>query len=74
MSQSSSDFAFQHLSIAERIALAQDILDSVAAEQEEFQLTEDEKSELDRRLANMEANPDAGCSWEEFRARLEAEL
>jgi putative addiction module component (TIGR02574 family) len=56
-----------------KIKLAQDVWDSIP-DDEAFVLTPELKAELDRRLADYEANPNAGCSWEEVKARLEAEL
>lgn len=56
------------MTIAERIALAQEILDSVAAEQPRAPLSEAKRRELDRRLAEEAANPGDGVSWEEVEA------
>ena len=41
---------FQRLSIPERIALAQALWDSIAADQGALPMTADQKTELDRRL------------------------
>jgi putative addiction module component (TIGR02574 family) len=59
------------LSVAERIELAEAIWDTVAEEADAIPLSDDLRAELDRRLADMEANPDAGSPWEDVRARLE---
>ena len=69
-------FDFSHLTAAERIQLAQDLWDSLepAEIDAELPLTDEQKAELDRRLADLEENPDAGVPWEEVRARLEADL
>ncbi len=56
------------MTIAERIALAQEILDSVAAEQSRVPLSEAKRHELDRRLADMALNPDNGVPWEQVEA------
>lgn len=58
------------LSIAERIQLVEDIWDSIAAEPEALSLTEEQREELDRRLADQEANPGVGRPWAEVKARL----
>jgi putative addiction module component (TIGR02574 family) len=58
------------LSIEERIQLAADIWDSVAAVPEAVSLTEEQREELDRRLAAYEKNPDDGIPWEQFRKQL----
>ena len=56
------------MTIAERIALAQEILDSVAADQPRLPLSEAKRQELDRRLADMGANPTDGVPWEQVEA------
>ncbi|HEX9941988.1 MAG TPA: addiction module protein [Thermoanaerobaculia bacterium] len=59
------------LSVPERIELVEAIWDTVASELDELPLSESHRAELDRRLADLEENPDAGSPWEEVRARLE---
>jgi putative addiction module component (TIGR02574 family) len=56
------------LSIAERIALVEEIWDSIAEDNGCFELTEAQKQELDRRLEAFRANPSQGRSWDEIRA------
>jgi putative addiction module component (TIGR02574 family) len=65
-----TDFDFSKLSIAERIQLAEDLWDSIPAEGADVPLTEAQKAELDRRLEELEHDPDAGEPWEVVRARL----
>jgi putative addiction module component (TIGR02574 family) len=69
-------FDFNHLSAAERIQLAQDLWDSLepADIDAELPLTDEQKAELDRRLADLEQHPEASIPWEQVRAELEAEL
>jgi putative addiction module component (TIGR02574 family) len=57
------------LSVAERIALANAIWDSVD-ENQPIQLTEAQKRELDRRLDELENDPRPGKSWEQLKAEL----
>ena len=66
-------FSIEGLSIAERILLVEEIWDSIAAEQESLGITHEQKAELDRRLAEYAADPNAGSSWEEVKARLQGE-
>lgn len=70
------DFDFRHLDAAARLRLAQDLWDSVAPEDADAEepLTGAQKAELDRRLADLDAHPDAGVPWPQIRAELEAEL
>ena len=52
------------LSVDDRIELVGAIWDSVAADPDNIKLTEAQKEELERRLADMEANPDDHVPWE----------
>jgi len=56
------------MSTAERLALAQEILDSVAADQPLPPLSEARREELRRRLADAIANPADGVPWEQVEA------
>jgi putative addiction module component (TIGR02574 family) len=62
------------LSVSERIHLVEDLWDSIAAETGEVPLTEAQVAELERRLADMDRDPQAGDSWETVRARVERRL
>ena len=69
-----TDLDISKLSVAERIQLAEDLWDSVAAETGDLPLTEAQAAELDRRLADLEHNPEAGESLSVVRARIEQRL
>ncbi|MBS9391373.1 MAG: hypothetical protein AN485_18200 [Anabaena sp. MDT14b] len=58
------------LSIADRIRIVQDILESIAAEQAYPDLTTAQKRELDRRITDYEANPDDVMTWQEITASI----
>jgi putative addiction module component (TIGR02574 family) len=58
------------MSVAQRILLVEEIWDSIALEEAEIPLTEAQRQDLERRIAAYEANPKAGSSWEEVKARL----
>jgi putative addiction module component (TIGR02574 family) len=58
------------LSVAERIQLVEDIWDSIAADPDALPLTPEQREELDRRLADADANPGEGRPWREVKARL----
>lgn len=58
------------LSTAERIQLAEDIWDSVAADPNSLYLTPIEKKELDKRLQTYRRNPQKGSSWDEVKKRI----
>lgn len=61
---------FSDLTVAERIQLAEDLWDSVSDAPELLELTDAQRSELDRRLAAAEADSDAVVSWSELRQEL----
>jgi putative addiction module component (TIGR02574 family) len=58
------------MSAAERILLVQDMWDSIAAAPEGIGLTDAERAELDRRLADDHADSAAGSPWEDVRRRI----
>jgi len=68
------EMGIDRLSIVERIALAQDILESVAAEQPRPPLSEAKLRELDRRRTEHLANPDDVVLWEQVEAATLARL
>ena len=70
----STDLDISGLSVAERIQLAEDLWDSVAADTGDLPLTEAQAAELDRRLADLERDPESGESWTAVRARIEQRL
>lgn len=59
-----------HLSVAERIQLAEDLWDSVAAHPEQVETTAEQLAELERRLVELDENPEAGESWDVVKARI----
>ena len=64
---------FSHLTPAERIELIEALWDSLGPEQA-APITPELATELDRRSAEAKANPHAGRTWEEIRAKLEKRL
>jgi len=63
------------LSPAERIQLAEDLWDSVAAEPETMPpLTEAQIAEIERRLADHANDPASAIDWNDLRARLWARV
>lgn len=58
------------LPVEDRVRLVEAIWDSISAVPEALPLTEWQKEELDRRLAELEENPDAGSTLEEVFARI----
>ena len=63
------------LSPAERIQLAEDLWDSVAAQPESLPaLSDDQRREIERRVAEHTRDTSSALTWEEVRARLWARL
>ncbi|MDP2181308.1 MAG: addiction module protein [Actinomycetota bacterium] len=71
---SNAAHSFDRLSVSERIQLVEDLWDSIAISSADIPLTTAEIEELDRRLADMGRDPDAGVPWEEVLARIEERL
>jgi putative addiction module component (TIGR02574 family) len=70
MSPSIKALGIDQLTVAQRILLAEEIWDSIPDEADMLPLSEAQKQDLQRRLAAYEADPKAGSSWEEVKARL----
>lgn len=70
MSSTLKTLGIDQLSVAQRILLVEEIWDSIAVEEQEISLTEAQRQDLERRLTAYEANPKAGSSWDEVKARL----
>ncbi|MDM8524290.1 addiction module protein [Desulfococcaceae bacterium HSG8] len=57
-------------STAEKILILEELWDSIAADQEGFGLTGEQRDELDRRVADYYSSPDDGYSWEDVKNRI----
>jgi len=58
------------LPVQERIRLVELIWDSIAAVPEAVEVSPALKAELEARLVEFEANPEAGYSWDQVKSRL----
>jgi len=58
------------LSAAERLELVEELWDSIADDDEALALTEEQRRDLERRLAEADADPTGGSPWEEVRKRI----
>jgi len=70
MSATMKSLCIDQLSPAERLLLAEEIWDSISEEEDAAPLTDAQREDLQRRIAEYEANPKAGSSWEEVKSRL----
>src|SRR5438105_12671678 len=66
------ELGLDRLSPEDRLAVAEAIWDSVAREAEAAPLTGPQRAELERRLADSIARPEAVIPWEEIKARAAA--
>ena len=60
------------LSVEDRLAVAEQLWDSVAADLERLPLTPAQRAELERRVAAADANPSEGVPWDTIRAEARA--
>lgn len=70
MSQSPLPLDISSLSIPQRVHLVEQIWDSIADEEQTFELTSAQKKELDDRIAAHQAAPNRGKRWEDIKKRL----
>ena len=74
MAVSLKSLGIERLGIEERLTLIEEIWDSIAADSAAVPLTQAQRDELDRRIADHEANPDDVVSWEEVKTKLTERL
>jgi putative addiction module component (TIGR02574 family) len=60
--------------IHERILLIQDLCERLARDEYEPALTEEMRAELDRRIEELDRNPELGVPWDEAKARALARV
>ena len=68
MSATIASLGLDRLPREERLALVQELWDSIAAEQAPSLLTEAQRQELRRRADEADAAPDDGIPWEQVKA------
>ncbi len=69
MSPTLQELGIDRMSPEERLRLIGEIWDSLTPP-EQGEIPESHREELDRRLAEADANPGAGSPWEDVKARL----
>jgi putative addiction module component (TIGR02574 family) len=74
MAVSLKSLGIERLGIEERLTLVEEIWDSIAADSAAIPLTQAQRDELDRRIADHEANPNDVVSWEEVKTTLTERL
>lgn len=58
------------LPVSERLQLVEDLWDSIASDTADVPLTSEQREELDRRLAGVERDPQAGDTWDNVKTRI----
>lgn len=74
MSARFEELGIDLLSVDERIALAQEILDSVVAERPLIPLSDKKRRELDRRIEDQKSDASHLIAWEAIEAETDARL
>jgi putative addiction module component (TIGR02574 family) len=74
MPVSLASLGLDRLSREERLALVQELWDSIAAEQPPGMLTDAQRQELRRRAEEADASPDDGIPWEQVKAEGRAKF
>jgi putative addiction module component (TIGR02574 family) len=71
MSPTMKDLGIDRLSPEQKIDLALEIWESLGDARPHSRLTEEQRAELARRDAEMDANPGIALTWEQIRASVE---
>lgn len=58
------------LSVDERIRFVEEVWQTIGSDDPSALIDDDTRAELDRRLADHRASPDAGLPWEEVKQRI----
>lgn len=69
MTPTVKSLGIDQLSRDARLAQVQEIWDSIAAESSAIPLSEKQRMELERRLAEDDANPEDVIPWDQFKAK-----
>jgi putative addiction module component (TIGR02574 family) len=72
MTPTLENLGLRQLSIEDRLALAEQLWNSVVEDVDQQTLTPTEEAELERRIALTDANPNRGVSWEVIRAEAKS--
>ena len=74
MGASVKSLGIDRLSVDERLALVEDIWDTIATDSAALPLTNTQRAELDRRIAEHEARPEDVVPWEDVRTSIAGRL
>lgn len=74
MPVSLKSLGIDRLGIEERLALVDELWNSIAADSAAIPLTDAQRTELHKRIADHEANPDDIVPWKEVKASITERL
>jgi putative addiction module component (TIGR02574 family) len=74
MSVTIKSLGIDRLGIEERLALVEELWDSIAADSVDVPLTDAQRAELDRRIADHERDPADVVPWSEVKASITERL
>ena len=74
MKASLKSLGIDQLSVEERLALVEELWDSIAEDGAAVPLTDAQRAELDRRVAEHEAHPEDVVSWEDVKTSVNTRL
>jgi putative addiction module component (TIGR02574 family) len=74
MGVSVKTLGIDRLNVDERLALVEEIWASICADAKAFPLTDGQRAELDRRVADDDAFPDDVVPWDEVKASVRLRL
>ena len=74
MRASLKSLGIDRLSVEERLTLVEDLWDSIAEDSAAVPVTDAQREELDRRLAEHKARPDDVVPWEEVKETITTRL
>jgi putative addiction module component (TIGR02574 family) len=74
MTESVKSLGIDKMTRDQRLKLVHEIWDTIAAESQQSMLSESQLQELDRRIADDDANPDDLTPWEQIKAEAMARL
>lgn len=74
MSFSVKSLGIDRLNVDEKLALVEEIWATICVDTKSFPLTDAQRAELDRRVADDDAFPDDVLPWEEVKASVRSRL
>ena len=74
MGVSVKTLGIDRLNVDERLALVEEIWATICADTKAFPLTDEQRAELDRRVADDDAFPEDVVPWDEIKAEVRARL